>query len=272
MKKILLSFLLLLSFSFSFAGNFSILTWNIQDLGRTKDAHEIDAMVQIMRQYDIVLIQEVVAKDPAGVQKVAAIVQELDRTGSNWDYRVSDPTNSPSSNMSERYAFLWNTAKISLVNRPYLDLALAEICFREPYIAEFKAKGDANSFFVVNYHSRKHDDQPEEEIKYFQQYPTRLKTQAVIICGDFNLTETHAVWDPLKAQDYFPVLNEAPTTLKRKCVRGNYLNYAIDNIFFPDKTFVLQNSGRVDFVGDCDNLALARGISDHLPVYAEFSY
>ncbi len=272
MKKTLLSVLLLISFVFSLAGNFSILTWNIQDLGRTKDAIELAAMVQVMRKYDIVLIQEVVAKDPAGVQKVAALVQDLDRTGSNWDYRVSDPTQSPSSNMSERYAFLWNTAKVSLLNRPYLDLTLVDICFREPYIAEFKAKGEEDSFFVVNYHSRKHDDQPEEEIRHFQHYPQRFKDKAVIICGDFNLTETHAVWEPLKAQGYFPVVNDAPSTLKRKCVRGNYLNYAIDNIFFPSASFSLESSGRVDFVRDCENLTQARGISDHLPIYAEFSY
>jgi len=38
--------------------NLKIVTWNIRDLGRSKD-------------YDLVAIQEVVAKDPAGAQAVA---------------------------------------------------------------------------------------------------------------------------------------------------------------------------------------------------------
>lgn len=272
MKKIALILAFSWQLSLSLAGNFSILTWNIQDLGRSKDASEIAAMISVMRQYDLVLIQEVVAKDPAGIQKVAAIVEGLDRTGANWDYRVSDPTKSPSSHMSERYAFLWNTSKITLVNRPYLDRALADICFREPFIGEFKAKGESETFFVVNYHSRKHDDQPEEEIQYFDQYPDRLSSDRVLICGDFNLTEEDVVWNSLKNLGFASVLIEAPTTLKRKCKEDNYYNYAIDNIFYPSQGFSLVESGRVDFVGDCGNLEKARGISDHLPVYAEFEY
>ncbi|MFK7926294.1 MAG: endonuclease/exonuclease/phosphatase family protein [Bacteroidia bacterium] len=272
MKKIALILVFSWQIGLSLAGNFSILTWNIRDLGRSKDASEIAAMINIMRKYDLVLIQEVVAKDPAGVQRVAMIVEELDRSGANWDYKVSDPTKSPSSNMSERYAFLWNTSKISLANRPYLDLALADICFREPFIGEFRAKGETETFFVVNYHSRKHDDQPEDEIQYFDQYPDRLSSKRVLICGDFNLTEEHAVWDNLKKQGFASVLIEAPTTLKRKCKEDNYYNYAIDNIFYPTQNLTLEKSGRVDFVGDCENLEKARSISDHLPVYAEFEY
>ncbi|MEL6652814.1 MAG: endonuclease/exonuclease/phosphatase family protein, partial [Bacteroidota bacterium] len=233
---------------------------------------ELAAMVQIMRDYDLVLIQEVVAKDPAGAQKVAAIAEALDRTGTNWDYKISPPTKSPSANYSERYAYLWQSAKLRLQGSPYLDRALAAYCYREPYIASFRLKNLTEPIFLVNFHSRKHDDQPEEEIQYFRQYPDRLDSKNVFIAGDFNLTDSHPVWEPLKANAFLPVISEAPTTLKQKCKQGNYLNYAIDNIFYHQPSFELLTAGRVDFVQTCENLTAARGISDHLPVFAEFEY
>ncbi|MEL7339249.1 MAG: endonuclease, partial [Bacteroidota bacterium] len=87
-----------------------------------------------------------------------------------------------------------------------------------------------------------------------------------------NLTDTHPVWKPLKANAFLPVISEVPTTLKQKCKQGNYLNYAIDNIFYHQPSFELLSAGRIDFVQTCENLSTARGISDHLPVFAEFAY
>ena len=65
----------------------SILTWNIQHLGKTKNATEIAFMVKVMKAYDIIAIQEVVAKDPAGIKAVVRIVEQLNRSGAKW-YRI----------------------------------------------------------------------------------------------------------------------------------------------------------------------------------------
>jgi len=48
----------------------SIVSWNIQDLGRTKDDAEIQFIAEVIRDFDIIAIQEVVAVDPAGAQAV----------------------------------------------------------------------------------------------------------------------------------------------------------------------------------------------------------
>lgn len=263
----------LLTFLFIFTGGsllaqpLRLVTWNIQDLGRTKDAQEIYSIAQLLRDYDIVAIQEVVGLDPAGARAVAKIADELNRMGSKWDYSVSDRTQSPSSHISERYAYLWKTSKVDLLSDPYLDQELAEVCFREPYIAQFSPKGSKEHFFVVNFHSRKHDQQPEQEIKYFSLYTQRLAADNVLIAGDFNLDEKHTVWNPLYKKGYTSAIRNTPTTLKRKCARGNYLNYAIDNIYFNTKCVKKLEAGRVDFVRNCGDLSTARGISDHLPVY-----
>lgn len=266
-KSILVTYFFLLH-CLLFSQQVSLLTWNIRDLGRTKDDTEISVIVSILRNHDLVAIQEVVAKDPAGAQAVAKIADLLNRTGAKWDYKISDPTRSPSPQMSERYAFLWKTSKVTLLNDPFLDKALEDYCYREPYIAKFQIAKSTKHFFLVNVHARRFDQKPEEEIQYFSQYPSRLKTSAVIITGDFNLDEKHAVWKPLYDQGYQSALSGSPTTLKQSCPGdGNYLSHSIDNIYYPAAVFRLIRAGREDFVTTCDNLETARGISDHLPVF-----
>ena len=110
----------------------SILTWNIQHLGKTKNATEIAFMVKVMKAYDIIAIQEVVAKDPAGIKAVVRIVEQLNRSGAKWDYKVSDPTTG-TSQQKERYAFVWKTSAVKLNGRAWLEKSLAPIVCREPY-------------------------------------------------------------------------------------------------------------------------------------------
>lgn len=249
-----------------------ILTWNIQNLGKTKNQDEILQIVKIINDFDVVAIQEVVGKDPKGAQAVAKIWDELNRKGAKWDYRISNPTKSPSANMSERYAYIWKTAKLSLINKSYLDTSLEDVLIREPFIAEFKSKKNTKSFFLINYHSRVHNQNPEKEIIYFKDYREKLKTENIIIAGDFNLNESHSVWDSLYTIGFKPSIQDSPTTLKRKCKKGNYLSHSIDNIYFNSKQFELINSGKIDFVRNCENLINARMISNHLPVFLEFKF
>jgi endonuclease/exonuclease/phosphatase family metal-dependent hydrolase len=245
-----------------------IISWNIQDLGQTKNDLEIEFIVNVMKEFDIVAIQEVVAKHPAGAQKVAQIADELNRKGSKWDYRISNPTNSPSAYMSERYAYIWKTSKLDIVGRPYLDDVLASEIIREPFIANFKLKSNNEAFVMVNFHSRKFNDKPELEIKHFSNYLERLNTDKLLIVGDFNLKENHNVWDALYKQGFKFAISNQKTTLKRKCSKGGYLRHAIDNIYYS-KSVTYSNAGVVDYIQMCDNLDSARLISDHLPVYLE---
>lgn len=247
----------------------TLVSWNIRDLGGSKNDNEIHQIALILRDYDIVAIQEVVAKDPKGAQAVARLADELNRMGSKWDYRISNPTQSPSVYKSERYAFLWRTSKVQLLKSPYLDSELSSVCDREPYIGLFKPKTEGDQFYIINFHSRRFDAHPEEEIKHFIKYVQRLQTGRMIIAGDFNLDETHNVWDDFYTQGFKNALTKTKTTLKIKCQFGVYKNHAIDNIYVSEDISMLQ-SGSIDIVQDCNLLEMARSLSDHLPVYIEF--
>src|SRR5690606_36229288 len=206
-------------------GLFSIATWNIQHLGQSKTDADIAFMAEVLRDFDVVAIQEVVAKHPAGAQKVAQLADAVNRKGAKWDYRISNPTKSPSVYISERYAFLWKTSKLDLIGRAYLDSDLETQINREPYIAKFKLKKTQETFYVVNVHARTHKDQPELELVHFKDYPSRLDSNNILIVGDFNLNEQHPVWEPLYQQGFKSAVTNARTTLKHSCQAGNYLSH-----------------------------------------------
>ncbi len=247
----------------------SIVSWNIQDLGKTKNSNELFKIAQIIKHFDLVMVQEVVGKDPKGAQAVSRMVDELNRMGFQWDYRVSDPTNSPSGNISERYAFIWKASKVSLLNRANLDLELKDVCDREPFLGKFLFKSKLDTINVVNFHSRPHDQGPEDEIFYFKDYQDRLGTENVVIGGDFNIDEDHIVWKAFYSRGYQNALSNTKTTLKNSCTNNNYLNHSIDNFYFAG-AIRMVDSGTIDFVESCNNLKNARALSDHLPVYMIF--
>ena len=245
-----------------------IVSWNISDFGKTRDADEIRAIARIVKDFDIVAIQEVVAIDPGGAQAVARLADQLNRMGAKWDYRVSDPTESPGKRM-ERYAFLWKTSKVKLQGRPWLDKNCEPTMYREPYLARFKTKAQKD-ILVVNYHSRSHKDQPQQEITCFYDYPTYYKNEVILFAGDYNTNCHDRVFSPLYELGFEPNLLGQKTTLKRKCGTGGaYLNHPIDFILYNKQQVNLLDAGFVDFVNDCQLLTTARMISDHLPVWVE---
>ena len=247
-----------------------IISWNIQDCGRTKDDSKILFIAQTLRDAELVAIQEVVAIDPAGAQAIGRLADQLNRMGAKWDFRISDPTNSPVKGQSERYAFLWKTSVLDMIYRPFLDSTLASQIIREPFIGRFRQRSNQKQFIVVNFHSRRFDEHPEEEVKYFYTYPKRFDVP-VIIAGDFNMSEDEAVFDGLYNLGYHNAIVNQKTTLKQKCADGVYLTHAIDNIYVP-ATMKIQYGEAIDFVKNCGALEYARTISDHLPVMCTISY
>lgn len=245
-----------------------LITWNIQDLGRTKSDSEITQMAKILKYYDIVAIQEVVAIDPGGAQAVARLADELNRLGSKWDYVVSNPTSSPPYK-TERYAFLWKTAKAKAIGRGRLLKELKDIVDREPFLIQFNIQDKV--FYILNFHARTYNQEPEKEIEAIIRFMETLQLP-VILAGDFNTNENNSIYQTLYALNYVAVVRNTPTTLKRKCYAKKYKNHAIDNIFMPTDHFEILESDVVDWIKSCDRLLYARTISDHLPVYLKFQW
>ncbi len=265
---LLISFLCLTSF-FSTPGEneIKLLTWNIRDLGKSKSDAEISFIAKNIRNFDLISIQEVVA-GYGGAQAVARLVAELNING-KWEYSISDPTNSTSPYISEKYAFIWNTKKVKKIGNSWLEKTYDAEIEREPFFARF-AFG-TKTITLINFHARPRESQPETEVKYFKFYPSQFPNDILIFASDFNLPENHTVFNPLKKMGFLPAITGNKTSLKKSPDQlGNYLMHQKDNIFYDSNKLTAIDSGVLDFVPQCASLEEANMISDHLGVWLRF--
>lgn len=246
-----------------------VISWNLKDFGSSKKNDEIEFVANTIKNYDIVLIQEVVAKDPGGAQAVGRLGDALNRKGSKWEYRISDPTSGDSPFKKERYAFLWKQSKVTIKGKPWLEQKYAAEIGREPFYATFKA--GSKEFTLVNFHAITKNDQPETEVKYFRFLPDEYPGLNLIFCGDFNLPPGHTVFNPLKKMGYQPVLTGQKTSLRQECKNGDCLASEFDNIFYKPAKIKFEASGVIHFYNSFKNFKEARNLSDHIPVYFRFS-
>ncbi|MCV9934490.1 endonuclease/exonuclease/phosphatase family protein [Flavobacterium sp. LS1R47] len=260
----ILLFLFLTTF---FYAQTKVLSWNIENFGKSKSEQEINSIANTIKNHDIIAIQEVVA-GYGGSQAVARLVDELNRKGTKWDYAISNPTSS-SAYKTERYAFLWKTNKVKLKGKPWLEKQYEKQIDREPYFATFEK--DGKNFTIVNFHAITKSKQPETEIKHFKFLPQQYPNLNLIFVGDFNCPQSHTVFNPLKNMGYRPILENQKTSLKQKCITNQCLASEFDNIFYHSSKIKIINKGIIHFYKDYNSLKEARKISDHIPIWMEFS-
>lgn len=244
----------------------TLLSWNLADFGSSKSDSTIVFIANQIKDYDIVALQEIVV-NPSGAQAVAQLADELNRTGNKWDYAISDPTSS-SAYKTERYAYLWQTAKVQLIGKPWLEKKYELEIDREPFYATFQYQD--KQFTVVNFHAITKKRQPETEIKYFKFLPEQYPHLNLIFVGDFNCPETHTVFNPLKKMGYAPAFENQKTTLRSSCLEQDCLASPFDNMFYRGDKIKVQKKGVLLFYSLFDSLNEARKISDHIPIWIQF--
>lgn len=245
-----------------------ICSWNLKDFGRSKSDAEVAFIANTIKDFDIVMVQEVVAGDPAGAQAVGRLGEALNRTGAKWEYRVSDATSGINSYKRERYAFLWKPSKAMLIGKPWLERQYEMEINREPFFATFAVAND--SFTLVNFHAITKSMQPETEIKYFKYLPAEYPTLNLLFCGDFNVPQSHSVFLPLRRMGYTSALVNQKTSLKLTCLDSDCLASEFDNIFYDSARITKVNAAVIPFFKDFVDLQEARLVSDHLPIFLSF--
>lgn len=244
----------------------TLLSWNLSNLGQTKSDSTLIFIATQIKNYDIVALQEIVA-NPGGPQAVAKLADELNRTGAKWEYAVSEPTSS-SAYKTERYAYLWQTTKVKLIGKPWLEKKYNQEIDREPFYATFEIQN--KTVTVVNYHAITKKRQPETEIKYFKFLPEQYPNLNLLFVGDFNCPETHTVFNPLKKMGYQPAFTNQKTTLRSKCIEQDCLASPYDNIFYHAQKIKIIQKGIIPFYESHESLNEARKISDHIPIWISF--
>jgi endonuclease/exonuclease/phosphatase family metal-dependent hydrolase len=265
--KYLYSILFFLLVTSSLFSQPKLLSWNLENFGKSKSNTEITFIANTLRDFDIVAIQEVVAGN-GGAQTVAKLADELNRKGAKWDYTISDPTSS-SAYKTERYAFIWKTSKVKKMGKAWLEVKYHLEIDREPYFCTFQYEN--KSFTIATFHAITKSKQPETEIKYFKLLPGEYPSLNLVFVGDFNCPQSHTVFNPLKKMGYKPTLINQKTSLKQSCKNDNCLASEFDNMFYNSSKITTINSGVISFYKNFNTLKEARMISDHIPIWFEFS-
>ena len=245
-----------------------LVSWNIRDLGGSKDDEEIAFMAEVLRDADLVAVQEVVTSPP-GAQAVARLDAALDRTGAAWDYRISDPTTGDG---SERYAYLWKPSRVRLVGQAWLEPSLARAIDREPYLARFEHRRTGQRLLVASLHAVPRSKDPEREVRRLDALHRQYESDHLVVLGDFNLDDE--AFDGLRRAGYAAVLDDQPTSLRRVRREGpaGHLASEYDNIFYERKPLRAARRGVLDFTSPFPTLKAARAVSDHIPVYMDVQW
>ena len=265
--RIKIFLVLILSFQLLFSQT-KIVSWNLQNFGKSKSDAEIAYIAAVLKDFDIVAIQEVVAGN-GGAQAVARLSDELNRSGAKWDYVVSDPTTS-SAYKTERYAFLWKTKNIKKIGDSWLEQKYTLEIDREPFFCTFEHF--RKRFALVNFHAITKNKQPETEIKYFKFFPAQYSDLNLVFMGDFNCPQSHTVFFPLRKMGFESILKNQKTSLKQNCIESNCLASEFDNMFFDAKKVNVECATIIPFYEDFDDLKIAKKISDHVPISATFYF
>jgi endonuclease/exonuclease/phosphatase family metal-dependent hydrolase len=193
------------------------------------------------------------------------LADELNRTGSKWDYYVSDKT---SGDGSERYAILWKTSAVTYILKPNTSVMseIGNLMDREPLHATLKVKG--KNLNIYSLHLVPTAKNPENEAAVIGSHAALFDKKYSIMSGDFNLGHK-------KLDKYFETALglkhniEGKTSLKTKEKNGEYLAQEYDNIYTGSEINVLD-SGIYDFVLQVGDLEEARKLSDHLIAFIVF--
>jgi len=249
----------------------TIAAFNIQIFGKSKreKAEVMDILAQTVREFDIVLVQEI--RDAS--ETTAPIFLELINTLDGPEYTFIRSERLGRSTSKEAYAYFYNTEKVSyLGGTAHVWEDEGDVFEREPYIASFAAgKFD---FTLVGIHSK--PDDAENEIGsltlIFDAIKTSQDDQDIIVLGDFNADgsyydeddSTQPLMDPMY---YWTVSNDVDTMTKT--------DWTYDRIVMLDSTYsseyVMDSTG-VYYFNDVYGLnqSFTEEVSDHFPVYAEF--
>ena len=234
----------------------SVCSWNIQNFGKSKSESELLYIAQKVKSFDIVAIQEVSTSE-WGAKTIALLDDYLDRTGSSWDYIISNPTFGDG---SERYAFLYKKHRVKLKSHHLVQELQIEIG-REPFLGTFIFHNLEYTFY--NLHLVPTAKKPQLEVlklgEYFNQTNSRI-----IILGDFNLGSQDPSFLKLKTK-FTETFTKEKTSLKMKPVGSEFLNLPYDN-FFLSRIVQSKNAEVILFYKDFKTLEEARKISDHCPI------
>lgn len=246
-----------------------IASYNIQVFGKAKaDKPEVMKVLDaIVRQFDVVAIQEIRDADD---YLIPNFVRQINSAGRRYDFVIGERLGNTQS--KEQYAYIFDTDRVEIDRMSVYTLGDPDnLLHREPLVATFRTRGVdpsvAFTFTLVNVHTDP-DVAPDEVDALAEAYRAIRRSgqeDDVIMLGDFNLDDRR-LGRLGQIPGIVPVIRDVFTNTRQTKL--------YDNIIFhqPSTTEYEGKSGVFDVMRTF-NLTLdwADQVSDHFPVWAEFS-
>ncbi len=263
-----------------------IATFNIQTFGdkksSTRQVEGVDVMgtiAQVISNFDLVAIQEVRGADGTPIRR---LIDLLNASGGHYAATISEPIGDE--HYTESYAFVWDDSRVKLVqNSAYVVHDSHQRMYREPMVASFEARltpaaGSRRPFrfTMINAHT-----DPDEvaasvknnEINVLDDVFVRVRQyefeaageEDCILLGDLNV-DTSGLQELTLIPNIVSIGGDVPTNTRRT---QTYDHILIDQMMTRE---YLGRFGVIDFqrdLGLSEQQALL--ISDHMPLWAEFS-
>lgn len=252
------------------SGTIRVASFNIQVFGESKlnNPRVMSVLAEVVRQFDVVAVQEVRAKSQDVLPRFVELVNS---TGRHYDYLIGPRLGRTSS--KEQYAFVFDTASIETDRgATYTVDAPDEALHRRPLVGWFRVRGpapeEAFTFTLINVHTD--PDEVASELNVLDDVYRAVRDDGreeddTILLGDLNADDQH-LGQLGAVSDISPALANVATN-----TRGDKM---YDNLIFL-RTATKEFTGRAgvfDVIRQF-NLTMdqALQVSDHMPVWAEFS-
>ncbi len=247
-----------------------IASYNIQVFGTSKlqKPKAMQVLTAVVRQFDIVAIQEVRSTDD---NVIPTFVNMINAAGARYDFVIGPRLGR--TNSKEQYAIIFDTARIEVDRASvYTVPDPQDLLHREPMVARFRVRGvppeRAFTFSLVDIHTD--PDETKSELNALADVYVGVQQNGsgeddIILLGDLNVDEYH-----LGNLGRLPNITHAVTQVTTNTRR----NKMYDNIIF-NRLATTEYVGRFGVYDIMESFGLSESdalqVSDHFPVWAEFS-
>jgi len=250
-----------------------IAAFNIQIFGRTKRQKDyvMDVLTRIVREFDIVLIQEI--RDSTEQTAPYFLLKINEMEGAKYRFVRSERLGRTTS--KEAYAYFYNSKTVEFIeDSDYVYDDVNDVFEREPYIASFRS-GNFD-FTLVGIHTKPDDASSEIGNLTHVVYDVLSKNpneKDVIALGDFNADGRYFDEDDpanlFKTSEFYWVIAndmDTMTTTDNTYDRIVLMNATYSYEYVKDSAEVFY----FDTEYGINNATLVEEVSDHYPIYAEY--
>ncbi len=249
-----------------------VATFNIQVFGEEKSRHDevMDTLARVIRNFDIVAIQEIRTPNENFLPE---FIKRVNAQGARYDFAIGPRLGDTSS--KEQYAFVFDRESVEINRSQIYTMEDPENWMhREPLVAQFRVRGphidDAFTFTLVNIHTDPSPQSLTREINVLDNIYRAVRNDGldeddVILMGDFNVDDRH-FGELAEIPGMVCVISGEPTNTARTAQYDNIVFNEVTTTEYSGKQGVFDFRQEFQLTKD-----QAARVSDHLPVWAEFS-